>query len=127
MTVLFVGALLFGAAAMIGFLLRQRCAALYRRKYDVEYEYRSLFESSRDALMTIEPPSWRFTAANPAMLAMFRLKNRGTSRPLNLGTSRRSTSRTDCASGEKAREMIETALREGFHFFEWTHKRMDGG
>ena len=29
-------------------------------------------------------------------------------------------------SGEKAKEMIETAVREGFHFFEWTHKRIDG-
>jgi PAS domain S-box-containing protein len=22
--------------------------------------------------------------------------------------------------------MIETAMREGFHFFEWTHRRLDG-
>ena len=27
----------------------------------------------------------------------------------------------------KAREMMETALREGTHFFEWTHRRLDGG
>ena len=29
-------------------------------------------------------------------------------------------------SAEKAEEMIETALREGSHFFEWTHRRIDG-
>jgi putative nucleotidyltransferase with HDIG domain len=30
------------------------------------------------------------------------------------------------ASVEKAKAMIETAMREGSHFFEWTHKRSDG-
>jgi signal transduction histidine kinase len=30
------------------------------------------------------------------------------------------------ASAEKAREMIETAMREGSHFFEWTHRRIGG-
>jgi hypothetical protein len=29
-------------------------------------------------------------------------------------------------SAEKAKEMIETALREGAHFFEWTHQRRNG-
>ena len=29
-------------------------------------------------------------------------------------------------SKEKARTKIETAAREGSHFFEWTHKRLDG-
>ena len=75
LTVLFVGALLFGLAAAVGFLWRQQHAALYRQKYEVEHKYRSLFESSRDALMTMEPPSWKFTAGNPATLEMFRLKN----------------------------------------------------
>jgi PAS domain S-box-containing protein len=30
------------------------------------------------------------------------------------------------ASSEKAKEMIETAVREGSHFFEWTHRRIGG-
>ena len=29
-------------------------------------------------------------------------------------------------SSEKAMEMIDIALREGSHYFEWTHKRIDG-
>jgi GAF domain-containing protein len=29
-------------------------------------------------------------------------------------------------SAEKAKEMIGVAMREGSHFFEWTHRRMDG-
>ncbi len=126
LTVLFVGVLLFGLAAAVGFVWRQQHAALYRQKYEVEHKYRNLFESSRDALMTIEPPSWKFSAGNPAMLEMFRLKNSReltTLGPWDLSPERQPDGRD---SGEKAREMIETAIREGSHFFEWTHKRVDG-
>ena len=42
-----------------------------------ERKYRSLFESSNDAIMTLEPPLWRFSAANPATVKMFnRVKTR---------------------------------------------------
>ena len=40
-----------------------------------EERYRSLFISSHDAAMTLEPPDWKFTAANPATLEMFKAKN----------------------------------------------------
>ena len=126
LTVLFVGILLFGLGAAVGFLWRQQHAALYRQKYEGERKYRNLFESSRDALMIIEPPSWKFTVGNPAMLEMFRLKNAGELTalgPWDISPERQPDGR---ASGEKAREMIETAMREGSHFFEWTHKRIDG-
>ncbi len=29
-------------------------------------------------------------------------------------------------SAEKAKEMLAAAMRDGSHFFEWTHKRADG-
>jgi PAS domain S-box-containing protein len=126
LTVGFVGILLFGLAAAAGFLWRKKRAALYRQKYEAERKYRNLFESSRDAMMTVEPPSWKFSAGNPAMLEMFRLKNAReltTLGPGELSPERQPDGRD---SGEKAREMIETAVREGSHFFEWTHKRIDG-
>ena len=37
-----------------------------------EERFRVLFESSRDALMTLEPPSWAFTSGNPATVEMAR-------------------------------------------------------
>ena len=126
LTVLFVGILLFGLAAAVGFLWRQQHAALYREKYEAERKYRNLFESSRDALMIIEPPFWRFTFGNPAAVEMFRAKTAReftTHGPWELSPERQPDERD---SGEKAKEMIETAVRQGFHFFEWTHKRFDG-
>jgi PAS domain S-box-containing protein len=91
-----------------------------------EERFRALFEGSRDAMMTLEPPLWKFTSANPAAMNMFRVKNVEeflSYEPWNLSPDRQPDGR---ASTEKAREMIETAVREGSRFFEWTHKRADG-
>jgi len=43
-----------------------------------EERYRILFESSRDAIMTLAPPTWLFTSGNPATIELFckRQKNR---------------------------------------------------
>ncbi len=73
--VLFVGALLSGAAAVMGLLWRQQHLSLHREKYEVESRYRNLFESSRDALVIMEPPSWKFTAGNPATVELFGVKD----------------------------------------------------
>jgi PAS domain S-box-containing protein len=91
-----------------------------------EERYRGLFESSHDALMLLEPPDWRFTSANPAMVEMFRARSAEdflSRTPWDLSPPRQHDGRI---SGDKAREMIETAVRKGTHFFEWTHRRLDG-
>ena len=91
-----------------------------------EEKYRCLFASSRDAIMTLRPPTWRFTDANPATLAMFRARStedftcRG---PGDLSPEKQPDGR---ASGDAALERIETAMRDGSAYFEWTHKRLDG-
>ena len=85
-----------------------------------------LFISSREAIMTLEPPSWKFTSCNPATVQMFKVKDEAefiSYEPWALSPKQQPDGR---ASDEKAREMIETAMREGFHFFEWTHKRANG-
>jgi PAS domain S-box-containing protein len=91
-----------------------------------EERFRILYETSRDAIMTLEPPSWNFTSGNPSTLSMFRAKDledfisRG---PGNVSPERQPGGR---ASAEMAKEMIESALREGSRTFEWTHSRIDG-
>ncbi len=91
-----------------------------------ETRYRNLFESSRDAIMTLEPPSWRFTSGNPATVKMFMARDEAeftSKEPWVLSPERQPDGR---GSGDKAKEMIETAMRNGTHFFEWTHKRLNG-
>ena len=93
---------------------------------DSEAKHRVLFESSRDALMILAPPSWRFTSGNPATVAMFRAKDEAefVSKCLwELSPERQPDGQP---SAEKAQAMIEKAMRDGGHFFEWTHKRLDG-
>ena len=92
-----------------------------------ENKYRDLFQGNRDALMTLEPPTWKLTAGNPAALQMFGAKDEVdfiAHAPWELSPERQPDGR---ASAEKAQEMFETVLREGSHFFEWTHRRLDGG
>ena len=102
---------------------RQRAQQALR---DSEERFRLLSESSHDAIMILEPPTWGFTYGNPATVEMFRTKNAEdfTSHgPGDLSPERQPDGRP---SGEKAKEMIETAMRDGSHFFEWTHMRADG-
>jgi PAS domain S-box-containing protein len=90
-----------------------------------EQRYRRIFQFSHDAMMTIEPPSWRFTSANVAMARMFKTKHIKilSHSPWVLSPKRQPDGRL---SSEKAMEMIQTAIRKGAHFFEWTHRRFDG-
>ena len=83
-----------------------------------EEKYRALFRNSRDALVTLAPPSWRSTAANPAAIALFGAIDEPdfVSRPLwQYPPERQPDGR---ASLEKAREMIDVAMREGSNLFE---------
>ena len=126
LTVLFVGILLFSLAAVVGFLWRQQHLSLYRQNYEAEHKYRNLFESSRDALMILASPSWKFTACNPSTLEMFGAKDEAeftSFAPWQLSPEVQPDGQP---SAEKAKEILDKVLREGSHFFEWMHKRIDG-
>ena len=102
---------------------RQRSEAAWQKS---EHRFSSLFDSCRDAIMTVEPPSWKFTSGNPAAVAMFGARNEEhflSLGPMEVSPERQPDGRP---SADKAKEMIETAMREGSHFFEWTHQRING-
>ena len=77
-------------------------------------------------MMTLVPPDWTYASANPAAMAMFGLESEAqliSLRPGQLSPERQPDGRL---SLEKAREAIGIAMRDGVHFFEWTHRRADG-
>ncbi|MFH1401463.1 MAG: PAS domain S-box protein [Parcubacteria group bacterium] len=91
-----------------------------------EGKYKALFMASRDAVMTLEPPSWKFTSGNPAAIKMFKVKNEAeflSYEPWKLSPTIQPDGQL---SAEKAKKMIEEALKEGINFFEWRHKRING-
>jgi PAS domain S-box-containing protein len=88
--------------------------------------YRLLFESTRDALMTLSQPLWLYSEANQATLELFGVATERAFTelsPSNFSPERQPDGRL---STEKAKEMIDTALRDGKILFEWTHRRLDG-
>jgi len=91
-----------------------------------EVKYRLLFESSRDALMTIAPPTWKFTQANQAALQLFGVASEADFTKLGPWDVSPEHQPDGRPSAEKAKEMIATAMREGSDFFEWEHQRMNG-
>ena len=97
-----------------------------REKMRFNEKYQIYFEGSGDALMILKPPSWRFTAGNPAAIKMFGAKDETefiSCEPWKLSPERQPDGR---ASAEKAKEMIDCAMRDGSNFFEWTHRRISG-
>jgi diguanylate cyclase (GGDEF)-like protein/PAS domain S-box-containing protein len=91
-----------------------------------EAKYLDLFQSTRDAILTLSPVSMVFESANPAAVRLFGAENEAalcSMRPWELSPERQPGGR---ASVDKSREMLDTAMRVGSHLFEWTHRRADG-
>ncbi|MGA8145960.1 MAG: PAS domain S-box protein [Gallionellaceae bacterium] len=91
-----------------------------------EEKYRLLFENSRDALLINSPPSWRFSAVNQSAVHIFGAKGEDEFLSLNPWDISPERQPDGTPSPEKAHQMVATAMVEGAHLFEWTHKRLDG-
>ncbi len=91
-----------------------------------EERYRTLFSRSRDAMMTLVPPDWTYAFANPAALAMFGLHSEAHLHSFAPGQLSPERQPDGQLSSDGAQAAVAIALREGFHFFEWTHRRADG-
>jgi PAS domain S-box-containing protein len=91
-----------------------------------EARHRILFENSRDALMTLAPPGWQFTSGNAAAIAMFKSDDKLeflSRTPWQYSPERQPDG---SLSEAKATAMIDVAMREGSHSFEWTYRRVSG-
>ena len=91
-----------------------------------EERFRALFNSSNDAIMTLAPPTWKFTSGNPAILNIFKVESEKEFTSLGPGDVSPEKQPDGRPSSELAQKMIQTAMEEGSGFFNWTHKRMDG-
>lgn len=85
-----------------------------------------LFQSSRDAIMTIKPLTWNFNSGNLAALKMFNVKDEKQFLTLSLADLSPEKQGDGQLSSIKAKKMIEQAMKDGTVFFEWTHRRYRG-
>lgn len=89
-----------------------------------EGEYRTLFESSRDAIMMLDRNG--FLDCNKATLELFGLSSKTQlvkKHPSELSAAIQPDGQDSLTA---ARKHIEKAFSEGADFFEWTHTRLDG-
>ncbi len=92
---------------------------------DSEHRYRTLYESSQDAIMTATPEEG-FLSGNPATVEMFGCENEeefvqygpaDLSPPLQPNGEPSST---------ESQRLMAIAMQQGAHSFEWKHCRLDG-
>ncbi len=91
-----------------------------------EERFRTLFESSQDALITFSPPFWKIASGNPAATRIFGIKDQTHLKsfcPWDLSPEIQPDGRL---STEKFWENIEIVMQNGSNRFEWVHKRING-
>ncbi len=105
--------------------LEELVAERTRELRQSEEKYKTLYNSSMDAIMMLTPHKGFFDA-NPATLKLFGYTSReefNARAPEELSPPFQPDGRK---SSEKSWEIMELALKNGAHSFEWLHKRLDG-
>ncbi len=100
--------------------------AIKRELEKNEEKFRSLYEGSQDAIMTLSPPSWNFTSANKSAVKMFKVKNEQdfiTRAPWGYSPKKQPDG---SLSSMKAKEEIQKAMEKGISNFRWAHRRLNG-
>jgi two-component system, sensor histidine kinase and response regulator len=90
-----------------------------------EVRYRTLFDSSRDAIMVANPATG-FLAGNPAAIELFGCRDESqfvSCTPADLSAP---VQPDGTVSTGKAGRMMQIAMERGSHSFEWVHRRIDG-
>ena len=85
-----------------------------------------MFDNSRYAMMTLAPPSWKFTGANLAALKLFGVSSLDEFKTLGPWDVSPEYQPDGQPSNEKAPKMIAHAMSERTRFFEWEHKQLRG-
>ncbi len=132
------------SAGLAGILLTGMLTALVgslgRRRHSLEDEverrtaqlraseerFHVMYTNSADALMTLVPPQWTFSSANPAAVQMFGVGDEEDLTEKTLVELSPETQEGGGPSASRLREEIEAALGAGSRYFEWTFRKCDG-
>ena len=90
-----------------------------------EMKYRTLYDSSQDAIMILQPGGC-FLSGNPAAIELFRCRDAAEFTSLSPVALSPEFQPDGARSADKAAQMMAAAQERGSQFFEWTHRRLDG-
>ena len=118
------GTLFFGGIFVAGFLFLREQRSLKRQIQERNNAFKTLFEKSHDGILLLE--DGKFTNCNEAIVKMLRYPSKQAL--LDLHPSRLSPEfQPDGRSSfEKAEEMMQVAIKQGYHQFHWMHTRANG-
>jgi PAS domain S-box-containing protein len=91
-----------------------------------EARFRSLFERSADAMSLLDPQTLRYVEANDAVARLFGAPSREAVRNASPAARWPERQPDGQCSREKAQAMVNLALAQGSHRFEWSTRRWDG-
>ena len=108
----------------LGYIFFKKQIRLKKETQEQREAFRTLFEKSHDGILLIE--DGRFTDCNEGILRILRMDSK--EKLLNIHPSQLSPKYQPDgqASFEKANEMMQIALKQGYNRFEWRHIRSDG-
>ncbi|MFA6407255.1 MAG: PAS domain S-box protein [Candidatus Paceibacterota bacterium] len=98
-----------------------------RNMKEKEEQYRAMYESSSDAIVTLEPPDWHFISANPAAIKMFHVRDEAEFKTLTIKDISPEKQSDGILTMEEAASIIQKTLVGGSNTVEWIHKRYQGG
>jgi PAS domain S-box-containing protein len=109
---------------------RLECEMLERHEAELhlhvsQTRYRALYEFSHDAILVVTPEDG-FLCGNPAAVALFGCKDEQEFMTHGLADMSPERQPDGEPSSTKAAKMIAATMQGGSHFFEWTHRRVDG-
>jgi len=90
-----------------------------------EMKYRTLFDSSRDAIMVLSPDEG-LLSGNPAAIELFACADEEHFTSRTLADLSPEYQPDGALSSEKAQQMMAVAMQKGSHSFEWKHLRING-
>lgn len=90
-----------------------------------QLKYKSLFDSSADAIMMLKPGEG-FIAGNPKAIEIFGCKDEDEFTSLGPADMSPEYQPDGLLSEEEAQKMIGKAVEEGSNYFEWKHQRLNG-
>ena len=90
-----------------------------------ELKYKTLYNTSRDAIMMLTPEEG-FFAGNNATVEIFGCKNEAQFISQKPSTLSPEYQPDGALSSGKSQQMMGLALENGSHFFEWKHKKIKG-